>query len=138
VSDAERKRDRGAFFKSIHGTLNHLLFGDRVWMSRFTGRRYPNAPIGVDLYDDFSELRAARAAMDQDIIEWTAGLSEAWLREPLAWTSGMDGLTRTRPRRLLVAHLLNHQTHHRGQLTTLLCQMGHDVGSTDLPWMPDL
>jgi hypothetical protein len=60
IDDAERKRDRGAFFKSIHGTLNHLLFGDRAWMGRFTGRKYEIAPIGVDLYDDFSELRADR------------------------------------------------------------------------------
>jgi uncharacterized damage-inducible protein DinB len=138
IDDAERKRDRGAFFKSIHGTLNHLLFGDRAWMGRFTGRNYANAPIGVDLYDDFLELRAARVAMDQEIIEWTAGLTEAWLREPLTWTSGVDGLTRTRPRRLLVTQLFNHQTHHRGQLTTLLCQMGYDVGPTDLPWMDGL
>jgi uncharacterized damage-inducible protein DinB len=135
IDDAERKRDRGAFFKSIHGTLNHLLFGDRAWMGRFTGRKYEIAPIGVDLYDDFSELRAARGAMDKDILEWTASLTEAWLGETLTWTSGVDGLTRTRPRRLLVSQLFNHQTHHRGQLTTLLCQMGYDVGPTDLPWM---
>ena len=135
IDDAERRRDRGAFFKSIHGTLNHLLFGDRAWMGRLSGRQYEVAPMGVDLYDDFEELRAARAAMDQDILDWAAGLTEAWLGEPLTWTSGVDGRTRTRPRWLLASHLFNHQTHHRGQLTTLLCQMGHDVGSTDLPWM---
>jgi uncharacterized damage-inducible protein DinB len=138
IDDAERRRDRGAFFKSIHGTLNHLLFGDRVWMGRLSGRQYAVAPMGVDLYDDFEELRAARAAMDQDILDWTAGLTEAWLREPLTWTSGVDGRTRSRPRWLLASHLFNHQTHHRGQLTTLLCQMGRDVGSTDLPWMEGL
>jgi uncharacterized damage-inducible protein DinB len=138
IDDGERRRDRRAFFKSIHGTLNHLLFVDRMWLGRFTGRRYPLAPMGVDLYDDFQELRAARAAMDAAILDWTAGLSEAWLREPLTWTSGVDGTTRTRPRWLLASHLFNHQTHHRGQLTTLLCQMGHDVGSTDLPWMEGL
>jgi len=138
IDDGERRRDRGAFFKSIHGTLNHLLFGDRAWMGRLTGRPYPNAPMGVDLYDDFQELRTARAAMDQDILDWTAGLTEAWLCEPLTWTSGVDGLTRTRPRWLLASHLFNHQTHHRGQLTTLLCQMGYGVGPTDLPWMEGL
>ena len=94
--------------------------------------------MGVDLYDDFDALRTARSAMDRDILDWTTGLTEAWLREPLTWTSGVDGLARTRPRRLLVSHLFNHQTHHRGQLTTLLCQMGCDVGSTDLPWMEGL
>ena len=117
IDDAERRRDRGAFFRSIHGTLNHLLFGDRARMGRLSGRQYAIAPMGVDLYDDFQELRAARAA-DQDILEWTADLTEAWLREPLTWTSGVDGITRTRPRWLLASHLFNHQTHHRGQLTT--------------------
>ena len=136
IDDGERKRDRGAFFQSIHGTLNHLLSGDRIWLGRFTGRPYPIAPMGVDLYDDFDALRAARSAMDRDILDWTTGLTEAWLREPFSWTSGVDGQTRTRPGWLLASHLFNHQTHHRGQLTTLLCQMGHDdVGSTDLPWM---
>jgi uncharacterized damage-inducible protein DinB len=136
IDDVERRRDRGAFFKSIHGTLNHLLFGDRAWMRRFTGKDYRIAPMGVDLYDDFQELYAARTAMDQDILDWTAGLSEAWLRAPFSWTSGMDGTTRSRPGWLLASHLFNHQTHHRGQLTTLLCQLGYDVGPTDLPWMP--
>jgi uncharacterized damage-inducible protein DinB len=138
IDDAERRRDRSAFFKSIHGTLNHLLLGDRIWMGRFTGRQYPIAPMGVDLYDDFEELRAARAAMDQELIDWTAGLTEAWLADTLTWTSGDDGATRTRPCWLLVSHLFNHQTHHRGQLSTLLCQLGYDVGATDLPWMPGL
>lgn len=138
IDDAERKRDRGAFFRSIHGTLNHLLFGDRAWLGRFTGKDYALAPMGVDLYDDFQELQAARIAMDQDILAWSAGLSEAWLRDSLTWTSAADGVERTRPRWLLVSHLFNHQTHHRGQLTTLLCQQGHDVGPTDLPWTPGL
>jgi uncharacterized damage-inducible protein DinB len=138
IDDAERRRDRGAFFKSIHGTLNHLLFGDRIWLRRFTGRPYEAAPVGVDLYDDFEALRAARIAMDRDIVDWTDAMSEAWLRDDQSWTSGIDGVTRTRPGWLLASPLFNHQTHHRGQLTTLLCQLGHDVGPTDLPWMPGI
>jgi len=136
IDDAERKRDRGAFFRSIHGTLNHLLFGDRAWLGRFTGKPYETAPMGVDLYDDFAALRSARVAMDEDILAWSRNLTETWLRDDLSWTSGVDGKTRSRPGWLLASHLFNHQTHHRGQLTTLLCQQGHDVGPTDLPWMP--
>jgi uncharacterized damage-inducible protein DinB len=94
--------------------------------------------MGVDLYGDFEELRAARVAMDEDILAWAADLTQAGLREDLSWTSGVDGKTRSRPRWLLASHLFNHQTHHRGQLTTLLSQLGHDVGPTDLPWMPGL
>jgi len=138
IDDHERKRDRGAFFRSIHSTLNHLLFGDRAWLGRFTGKPYELAPMGVDLYDDFQELRMARVAMDEDILAWTAGLTEAWLRDDLTWTSGVDGTPRSRKRWLLASHMFNHQTHHRGQLTTLLCQQGHDVGPTDLPWTPGL
>jgi uncharacterized damage-inducible protein DinB len=58
IDNAKRRRDRGAFFKSIHGTLNHLLFGDRAWMGRLSGRQYQMASMGVDLYDDFDALRA--------------------------------------------------------------------------------
>lgn len=137
IEDAERKRERGAFFGSIHGTLNHLLFGDRAWMGRFTGRAYAFAPIGTDLYDDFDELRAARQDMDRDILAWSEDLTEAWLNDELTWTSAIDGMARSRPCWLLASHLFNHQTHHRGQITTLLSQLGHDVGATDLPWMPE-
>ena len=63
-------------------------------------------------------------------------LTPEWLAETLTYTSKVDGATRTRPRWLLVAHLFNHQTHHRGQVTTLLKQLGRDPGVTDFPWMP--
>ncbi len=138
MEDAARKRDRGAFFKSVHSTLNHLLFGDRAWMKRFTGTPYETRPIGSDLYEDFDALRRAREEMDRDILDWAATLDRNWLQGPLSWTSGVDGVTRSRPAWLLVLHMFNHQTHHRGQITTLLSQQGLDVGSTDLPWMPDL
>lgn len=138
MDDALRKHDQGAFFKSIHSTLNHLLFGDRAWMKRFTGRPYETKPIGSDLFDDFEALRAARSEMDRDILDWTSALERKWLSETLTWTSGVDGETRRRPCWLLVLHMFNHQTHHRGQLTTLLSQQGLDIGATDMPWMPGL
>ncbi len=138
LDDDLRKRDQGAFFKSIHSTLNHILFGDRAWMGRFTGREYEIKPIGVDLYDDFDALQSARREMDQDILAWTASLDRAWLAENLTWASMSDGKTRSRLAWHLVLHMFNHQTHHRGQLTTLLSQQGLDIGATDMPWMPDL
>lgn len=145
IADSERKRDRGAFFKSIHGTLNHLLFGDRVWLGRFLGadRNDPNGrfyALRTDtiLFDDFNALRAERAWLDGEIERWAAGLTEAWLAADFTWTSGIDGKTRSRPGWLLATHLFNHQTHHRGQLTTLLMQLGIDPGATDIPWMPDV
>ena len=77
-----------------------------------------------------------RAALDARLPRWAAGLREDWLCEPLRYVSRVDGRTRTVPRWVLTAHLFNHQTHHRGQLTTLLSQLGLDIGSTDLPFMP--
>ncbi len=138
LSDAERKEDRRAFFKSIHSTLNHLLFADRVWMGRFTGKAYEHKGMGVDIYDDFDELKAAHLAMCGDISVFSKGLTEDWLAETMKWVRTTDGLAREHPRWFLVLHMFNHQTHHRGQVSTLLTQAGIDIGVTDLPGMPDL
>lgn len=138
LSDDERKRDRGAFFKSIHGTLNHILLADRLWLPRFCNKTYETKPMGVDLYADFAELHRARFAMDRDIEEWAAGVTTPWLNEPMTWTSKLYGMTQTHPRWVLVAQMFNHQTHHRGQVTTLLSQQGVDVGITDIPMLPVL
>ncbi|HEY9661723.1 MAG TPA: DinB family protein, partial [Allocoleopsis sp.] len=137
IPDEIRKEDRGAFFRSIHGTLNHLLYGDRVWMGRFTGQS-TSGKLGQDLYADFDQLRQQREITDQQILDWTKHLTQEWLSQPLTYISGVDHQTRTFPSWVLVTHLFNHQTHHRGQLTTLLSQLGHDPGVTDLPWLPHL
>jgi uncharacterized damage-inducible protein DinB len=133
-----RERDLGAFFGSIHGTLDHVLWGDRIWMGRLTGRDYGRGSIGVLLYADFGELRAARESMDEEIVRWAGSLTEAWLAAQLTWTSTIDGRTRAIPNWVAVMQLFNHQTHHRGQATTLLKQLGHDPGETDIPWLPGL
>ncbi|GAA0786067.1 damage-inducible protein DinB [Roseibium denhamense] len=137
MTDEERKRDRGAFFKSVHSTLNHLLFADRAWMSRFTGHPYEIKGMGVDLYADFGGLKSAHLAIAGDIIAFTGTLTPEWLAGELEWTN-TRGLTKVRPKWLLVTHMFNHQTHHRGQISTLLTQAGIDIGVTDLPFMPDL
>ncbi len=137
LTDAQRRHDAGAFFGSIEGTLNHLLWGDRAWMNRLSDNTYDVPfPIGERLYDTFAALRTARDAMDRDIIQWADGLDTATLATPFTWTSGIDKKQRTQPTWFLVTHMFNHQTHHRGQLTTLLSQIGIDYGSTDLPFMP--
>lgn len=106
-------------------------------MGRFTQQPFPYK-IGQELYANFDELRHQRQLTDQQIINWTKTLSPTWLAQPLTYTSGIDSKTRTLPAWLLVTHLFNHQTHHRGQLTTLLNQLGYDSGVTDLPWLPSL
>jgi uncharacterized damage-inducible protein DinB len=138
ISDVERKRDRGAFFKSIHSTLNHLLYGDRAWIGRFTKNPFCVKVMGQELFSDFDELRQEREVTDREIVEWSKHVSNGWLEAPFEYTSNVDRKTRILPTWVLVVHMFNHQTHHRGQLTTLLSQVGYDPGVTDLPWLPSL
>jgi len=135
IPDAERKADRGAFFKSVHGTLNHLMFGDFAWLNRLAGTSFDVSHTDEILYEAFDDMRAAREVLDAQIEEWAGGLSPEWLDAEMVWTSMADNVERRQPRWLLTLHMFNHQTHHRGQLTTLLTQMGRDVGVTDLPRM---
>jgi uncharacterized damage-inducible protein DinB len=136
LSDGQRKADKGAFFRSIHSTLNHILWGDRIWLGRFNGMAYPVGAVGVDLHDDYQALLQARRAMDDEIIAWAAALEPAQLAGTLTWYSVIAKREMARPRWLCVMQMFNHQTHHRGQVTTLLMQEGIDPGETDLPWAP--
>lgn len=132
----ELARDRGAFFGSIQATLNHIAYGDLAFLSRFTGDPPTVPEPGADLFGTFAALRRERAALDARLLVWSGSLTPAWLADMLTYASKIDGKVRTVPRWILVAHMFNHQTHHRGQVTTLLSQMGHDMGSTDIPFMP--
>ena len=138
LADAERKRDLGAFFKSLHGTLDHILFADLVFLARLTGSAMPEGDFGGELHDDFGALRAEREAVDARILDWIAGLDRSGLGETLTFTSVVDGKTRTLPRWVMMTQMFNHQTHHRGQATVLLKQLGVDPGITDIPWLPAL
>ncbi len=137
-ADEERKRDRGAFFGSMHGTLNHLLWGDRVWLGRFIGDACAHPAFGRDMYADFDGLRRERDITDTRILDWAGHVTPEWLGGELVYTSAADGKVRILPRAAAVVHLFNHGTHHRGQLTTLIRQAGRDPGVTDLPWLPGL
>jgi len=138
LTDAERKRDLGAFFKSIHGTFDHINYGDVSWMGRLTGSPMPAKRIGEITHESWSDLDAARRALDLRMTDWAAGVTEAWLAETMSYVSVNDGKTRVLPRWILVTHMFNHGTHHRGQLSTLMKQLGIDPGVTDLPWLPAL
>jgi uncharacterized damage-inducible protein DinB len=136
LSDAERKRDQGAFFRSIHGTLNHLLLGDQSWLQRFRGQPVTMVSPSQELHADFEALRAARRAMDGEIARWAGALTDGFADQSFAFYSVTYQKNRVIPGWAAVAHVFNHQTHHRGQVTTLLKQVGKDPGVTDLPWMP--
>ena len=135
LSDSERRADRGAFWRSIHATLNHLLWGDRMWMSRLAGWDKPEQKLAESdrLHEDFSELSKARDRADAGLTEWAEGLDEAALSGDLYWYSGAAGREMTSPRGFVVMHLFNHQTHHRGQVHAMLTAAGERPGDTDLP-----
>ena len=136
MSDDERKRDCGAFFGSIHRTLNHLLLADSVWMGRFEGKPFAFRSLDQELYASFDELRASRTAMDERIERWAHALTDAALSDKIEFTSAITKRTHSPTLWTVVLHFFNHQTHHRGQLTTLLSQAGIDYGTTDLFLLP--
>ena len=132
----ERTRDFGAFFGSMHRTLNHILWGDRIWLSRFKGEAYAVRAFGADMFADFAELARERAATDTAILDWAGQLPPAWLAGTLEYRAASDGKLRHVANWIAATHMFQHATHHRGQLATLIKQAGKDTGTTDLPWMP--
>jgi uncharacterized damage-inducible protein DinB len=139
LSEIERCRERGAFWSSIHNTLNHLLWGDRMWMSRLTGSPRPSVGIADSgsLYADWTALKAERIRFDQTIIDWADAIAPSWLAAEMTYYSLPVQRDVTQPHWVLVTHLFNHQTHHRGQVHCMLTQAGERPSDTDLPFMPE-
>ena len=131
LSDAEYRRDVGAFFKSVHGTLNHLLLGDTIWMARFDGGAHASTNLDAILHESFDALRQARAAMDQRIERFFSNLPEGFERRTVRYVNNA-GIDSEDPLEVILPHFFNHQTHHRAQVHTLLSQLGHDPPVLDL------
>ncbi|WP_108815073.1 DinB family protein [Loktanella sp. Alg231-35] len=139
MSVADLIEDRGAFFGSIFATLNHLLWGDTIWISRFDGGQGPAVPA-----KDHREITptpavwaAERFRMDARVTLWAQSVSAVDLVGDLTWYSDMAGREITRPKALCVMQLFNHQTHHRGQVHAMLTALGLKPNDTDLPFMPE-
>jgi uncharacterized damage-inducible protein DinB len=132
LSDADYRAHRGAFFKSMHGTLNHLLLGDRIWMRRFTGSGEHPDRLDAILFDRFAELRAARRAEDARITAWIESLCDADIAGSLRYRTVVNPRTIEQPLAPALDHFFNHQTHHRGQAHCLLTMMTGDAPSFDL------
>ncbi len=143
LGDEERKRDRGAFFGSIHGTLNHLIWADTLWLGRFARQQTfaafppglldlpPQAVHATVLHEDWAALRSQRERLDAAIEAWVAEMPDDFPTRTMR-SSNTQGVQRANPMWQAMTHFFNHQTHHRGQVTTLLMQAGVDVGVTDL------
>lgn len=138
IPATELKKDRGAFFKSIHGTLNHIMLGDKVWFGRFTEAPFKAEAFDQILHEDFPGLRKERKDLDDRILAWAGALSSEELNSEFNYQSLAGPEPRSCPLWVAVTHFFNHQTHHRGQITTLLCQSGLDIGATDLIALPGL
>ena len=135
----ELSQDRGAFFGSILGTLNHLIWGDQIWMSRFDGGDGPavGIPESIGMHATLDEWRKARTGMDARILHWAGGVNDEDLQRDMTWFSGAMGCEVTRNAGLLATHFFNHQTHHRGQIHAMLTASGSKAPVTDLFFMPD-
>ena len=123
VPDAEYRAERGAFFGSLHGTLNHLLVGDRIWMNRFTGEGELPKSLDAILFEDFADLRSARRNMDASITRYIDGLSDADLARTIRYRTVSKPADIEQVLAPALDHFFNHQTHHRGQAHALLSSM---------------
>lgn len=132
LTAAEYRADRGAFFKSIHGTLNHLLATDRIWMKRFTGEG--DAPTRLDaiLHETLVDLREAREAEDARILTYANALTEDDLSRHFRYRMISDPSEVEEPLAPALLHVFNHQTHHRGQVHCMLTGLGYEAPSLDL------
>lgn len=134
LTDHQRKSDQGAYFTSIHGTLNHLLLAQKIWLGRFVGEPFVFDDLNQELHQDFEALRADQVATDQQFREWL--LESLPLEGQRLEFVNSFGDAMSLDYVQAAAHVFNHATHHRGQVTTLLFQQGVDVGITDLARMP--
>jgi uncharacterized damage-inducible protein DinB len=139
LPEEELTRDRGAFWGSILGTLSHLLWGDRIWLHRLAGtpRPEPALPDSGRLVADARAWAEGRTETDAMITAWAQGLAAADLDGEFSWHSPAAGRLVSRPRAVIVTHVFNHQTHHRGQVHAMLTAAGLRPDATDLPFMPD-
>ncbi len=134
LDEIDYRADRGAFFGSLHGTLNHILVADRIWMHRFTGGGPVESRLDAILHDDLAGLTATRVDEDERIIAFVESLTEADLADIITYRTITSPREITQPLAPALAHFFNHQTHHRGQAHCLVTQIaGNDAApSLDL------
>ena len=132
LTDEKYRRDVNAFFTSMHGTLNHALVADRVWMKRFTGEGHHPARLDAIVHEDFASLRAAREAEDDRIATYIENLGDAAFEGRFSYITMTDVRTVSQRLAPALAHFFNHQTHHRGQAHGILSTLGKEPPSLDL------
>ena len=132
LSDDERKRPRKSFFGSIHATLNHIMVGDRIWLSRIVPWDEPLViPLNTELYTDFDELRRERVKQDEGIVAFIDSKDEDAIAGTVRYAT-TSGAPNEMSLGLILQHFFNHQTHHRGQLHDMLSRADADPPPLDL------
>jgi len=131
ISNDDYMAKREAFFGSIHGGLNHILLVDRLWRGRVEGKPYPADRLDIIVAEDRETFVRERTAEDDILIDFTDSFDEKSLAETVTYSS-LVGFTGKDPRRLILAHMFNHATHHRGQIHALLTQVPADPPPLDL------
>ncbi|UWR04995.1 DinB family protein [Ruegeria conchae] len=139
LPDEELTRNRGAFFGSIMGTANHLLWGDWIWISRFDNGPGPGGgiPESVSICAGLSDWLPLRDTIDDRITRWSETLGDDELTGPFSWYSAAKEEEVTKPYAQCIIHMFNHQTHHRGQLHQMLTEAGSDAPVSDLVFLPE-
>lgn len=132
LDPGEYKRDCGAFFGSMRGTLNHILIADRIWMKRFTGEGNHPGRLDAIPYPALDELRSEREGEDARIIDWVEGLGEDDLKGSFNYITITDKKAITQRLGPAMAHFFNHQTHHRGHAHMILSILGQAPPPLDL------
>jgi len=132
LSDADYRADRGAFFKSMHGTLNHLLTADWVWMRRFTGQGPAPERLDAINHEQLADLRMAREAEDRRVTQYIESLDDTTLAGSIRYRRISSPDAFVQPLMPALDHFFNHQTHHRGQAHSILCSFGRRDTVLDL------
>ncbi len=132
VSDEDYYKDIGAYFKSIHGTLNHMYAADSVWLYRFTYTGEVPDTFDEPLFEELESLREARAILDERILSIVQQMSEEDFLKPFLFQTTRNPVLVEKPLLATMAHFFNHQTHHRGQVHAFLHQLGYKAPQIDM------
>ena len=132
LDDIKYKKDRKAFFSSIHGTLNHLLVVDRAFIAHIKGKNHGLKSLDQILYENLFQLEEARIKEDKCLVDLVNNLSEESIHKEITYNGFETGKT-THTINIILISMFNHQTHHRGQIHNMLSQAGIKPPQIDIP-----
>lgn len=133
LAEVDRRRDCQGFFRSLHATLDHVIVAERIWLARWHGEPQPYDDLATPLHDDFDALDQARREQDAVLSALVDQNDADDLAQELSYHN-MAGEPLKLQKGLILLHLFNHATHHRGQCHHMLTQLGADAPILDMPF----